>query len=138
MQLLKSRHFFRHQDWTNWLMSYASFVIIWHLMSYDTYDIKIWRKVILTILVSKEAFRPQQLQELILLLSINCFKMFKLKRGLRLFFLYKNEAACMNHLGFWKFTCHFIHPKGMGLSFLLIHTKSWCIQDPPNVTVNLM
>ena len=25
-------------------MSYASFVIIWHFMSYDAYDIKIWHK----------------------------------------------------------------------------------------------
>ena len=31
-----------------------------HLMSYDVYDIKIWHQSILPILVSKEAYGPQQ------------------------------------------------------------------------------
>ena len=41
-------------------MSYASFVIIWHFMSYNAYDIEIWHKSNLSILVSK---RPSGLQQ---------------------------------------------------------------------------
>ena len=52
MQL--SRRFFRYQDRPNWLMSYASFVIIWHFMANEAYDIKIWQKLIWPILMPKE------------------------------------------------------------------------------------
>ena len=47
-------------DWCHISMSYASFVIIWHLMSYDAYDIEIWHKSNWSILVSK---RPSGLQK---------------------------------------------------------------------------
>ena len=40
-------------------VSYASFVIIWHFMSYDTYDIIVWRFSIWLILESKEASESQ-------------------------------------------------------------------------------
>jgi hypothetical protein len=41
-------------------MSYASYVIICHIMTYDAYVIEIWHKSNLTILVSKPPFGPQQ------------------------------------------------------------------------------
>ena len=41
-------------------MSYALFVIIWHYMSYDAYDIYIWHQSIWLILVSKRPSGPQQ------------------------------------------------------------------------------
>jgi hypothetical protein len=47
-------------DFCHILMSYASFVIIWHLMSYDAYDINIWHKSIWLFLVSKRPSGPQQ------------------------------------------------------------------------------
>jgi hypothetical protein len=43
-------------------MSYASFVIIWHFMSYDAYDIEIWHESIWSILVSKRPSGQQQSQ----------------------------------------------------------------------------
>jgi hypothetical protein len=62
--MLRSRRFFWHQYWHFRLMSYFDVIcVIWchmhHLMSNDTYDIKIWRKSISPILVSKEASIPQ-------------------------------------------------------------------------------
>ena len=30
-----------------------------------------------------------------------------------------------------------IYPKGMGLAWLLIHNKSWCIMDPPNEVLEM-
>ena len=41
-------------------MSYASYVIIWHIMTYDAYDIWIWHMSNLSILVSKRPSGPQQ------------------------------------------------------------------------------
>ena len=41
-------------------MSYVSYVIIWHIMSYDAYDIEIWHKSIWPIWVSKRPSGPQQ------------------------------------------------------------------------------
>jgi hypothetical protein len=43
--------------------------------------------------VSKEASGPQQLQELIPLLLINCLKMLKFKSGSGEIFLYKNKKS---------------------------------------------
>ena len=48
--------------------------------AYDAYDIKIWHKSIWPILVSKEASGPQQLQQLVILLLINCFKIVKFEK----------------------------------------------------------
>ena len=70
-------------------MTYASFVIIWHFMSYDAYDIEIWHKSILTILVSKEASGPQQSHLCIRFWLNNYFKIRKMKIRFGIFFLYK-------------------------------------------------
>ena len=99
--------------------------------------------------MSKEASWPQQLQQLIFFLLINCFIIFKLMNALVKFFHHKYLKSFVfpgpkmgilrqqsrKHLGFWIFTCHFIYPKGMGLACLLIHTKSWCIRNPPGTHV---
>ena len=61
-------------------MSYASFVIIWHFMSYDAYDIKIWHQSIWSILVSKRPSGPQQSHPLIRFWLTNCLKIKKLKK----------------------------------------------------------
>ena len=42
------------------------------------------------------------------------------------------EAALPDQLGIWNFLWLSIYPKGMGLASLLIHSKSWCIMDPPS------
>ena len=76
-------------DWCHISMSYASFVIIWHFMSYDAYDIKIWHASILSILESKETSEPQQSHLLIQFWLTNCLKRKKLKSGSEIFFLYK-------------------------------------------------
>ena len=73
-------------------MSYASFFIIWHLMSYDAYDIEIWRKSNWSILVSKRSSGPQQSHPFICCWLENCFKIWKLKNASEIFSLYK----------FWK------------------------------------
>ena len=54
-----------HIDLCHISMSYASFFKIWHFMSYDAYDIKIWLNSIWSILVSKEVSGPQQSHPLI-------------------------------------------------------------------------
>ena len=41
-------------------MSYASYDIKWHIMSYDAYDIEIWHRSTWSILVSKWPSEPQQ------------------------------------------------------------------------------
>ena len=95
--MLRSRRFFRHQDCQNRLMSHFDVIcVIWHQMSYydaydayDAYDIKICHKSIWPILVSKEASGPQLLQQLVILLLINCFKIVKFKSRSGNFFLYK-------------------------------------------------
>ena len=76
--MLRSRRFFWHQYQHFWLMSYFDVIcVIWchmrHLMSNDTYDIKIWHKSISPILVSKEASIPQQSDLLIQSWLKNCF-----------------------------------------------------------------
>ena len=62
-------HFFRHQYWQNWLMTY---VICWchmrHLMSYVSFDVK-W-----LILLSKEALGPQLYNLWVQFDIRNCFK----------------------------------------------------------------
>ena len=73
-------------------MSYASFGIIWHFMSYDAYDIEIWRKSIWLILVSERPSGPQQSHLLIRFCLKNCLKMKKMKNAWEFFSLYK----------FWK------------------------------------
>ena len=78
--MLRSRRFFRHQHQQFWLMSYFDVIcVIWchmcHLMSNDTYDIKIWHKSISPILVSKEASIPQQFHLLIQFWLKNSFWM---------------------------------------------------------------
>ena len=74
-------------------MSYASFVVIWHLMSYNAYDIEIWHQSFWLILVSKRPSGPQ--------LS-NPFIRFWLKRCLKI----KNKK---NALSFFSFI-HFENP----------------------------
>ena len=46
-------------------MSYDSFISIWHFMSYDAYDIKIWYQSIRSILESKETSGAQEMHLLI-------------------------------------------------------------------------
>ena len=70
-------------------MSYASFVIIWHFMSYDPYDTEIWHKSILSILVSKRPSGTQQSNPFIGFWITNCFKIKKWKYVLEIFSLYK-------------------------------------------------
>ena len=54
-------------------MSYASYVIICHIMTYDAYDIEIWHISILSILVSKRPSRPQQSSPFIRFWLKHCF-----------------------------------------------------------------
>ena len=51
-----------------------SFLIIWHFMSYDAYDIEIWHKSIWLILVSKRPSGPQQSHPFIRFWLQNCLK----------------------------------------------------------------
>ena len=83
-------------------MSYASFVIIWHFMSYDAYDIEIWHQSMWLILVSKRRSGPQQSHPFIWFWLRNCLKIKKLKKASKLFSLYK----------FWK-------------SFVFLAEKGW-------------
>ena len=97
MWLLWSRRFVRHQDRQNRHMSYIDVIcVIWHQMtrmtSNDAYDINIWHQSIWPILVSKEAFGPQQSHLWIRFWITNCIKVQKLKSRFGIFFLYK----------FWK------------------------------------
>ena len=77
-------------------MSYTSFdviCVIWcHLMSNDAYDIKIWHKSILPILVSKVALGPQLYNLWVRFGLRNCYKMKNFEIAYIIFFLYK----------FWK------------------------------------
>ena len=75
-------------------MSYFDVIcVIWchmcHLMSNDAYDIKIWRKSIWLILVSKEALGPQLYNLWVRFDLRNCFKIIKLKSESGIFFLYQ-------------------------------------------------
>ena len=97
MWLLWSRRFVRHQDRQNRHMSYIDVIcVIRHQMtrmtSNDAYDINIWHQSIWPILVSKEAFGPQQSHLWIRFWITNCIKVQKLKSRFGIFFLYK----------FWK------------------------------------
>ena len=47
-------------DWCHIYMSYATYVIIYHIMTYDAYDIEIWHRSYWSILVSKRPSEPQQ------------------------------------------------------------------------------
>ena len=60
-------------------MSYASYVKIWHIMSYDAYDIEIWHKSIWSILVSKRLSGPQQSLLFIRFWQTNLIKLKQLK-----------------------------------------------------------
>ena len=73
-------------------MSYATFVIIWHFMSYDAYDIQIWRKSIWSILVSKRPSGPQQLHPSIQFWLNNCLKIK----------IFKNTSKFVSLYKFWK------------------------------------
>ena len=73
-------------------MSYASYVIIWHLMSYDAYDIEIWQKSNWSILVSKRPSGPQQSHPIIRFWLNNSLKIIKWKNAWEIFSRYK----------FWK------------------------------------
>jgi hypothetical protein len=73
-------------------MSYASFGIVWHFMSYGAYDIEIWRKSIRLILVSERPSGPQQSHLLIRFCLKNCLKTKNMKKTSEFFPLYK----------FWK------------------------------------
>ena len=44
------------------LIDHVSFVIIWHFMAYDAYDIEIWHRSNWSIFVSKRPSGPQQSQ----------------------------------------------------------------------------
>ena len=60
--ILRSRHFFRHQDRPYQVMSYALYDIKCHLMTIDNdaYDIKLGQQSSWPILLSKEASGPQK------------------------------------------------------------------------------
>jgi hypothetical protein len=73
-------------------MSYASYDIKCHIMTYDAYDIEIWHKSIGSILVSKRPSGPQQSHLFIRFCIKNCFEIKKLKYALEIFSLYR----------FWK------------------------------------
>jgi hypothetical protein len=94
--LLRSRGSFRHKidkfDPCNISMSYASYVIICHIMTNDAYEIEIWHKSNLSILVSKWPSGPQQSHPFIRFWLTNNLKRKKLKNTLEIFSLYK----------FWK------------------------------------
>ena len=97
VELLRPRRFFRDQDRPNWLMSHFDVIcVIWHhlrhLMSNDAYDIKIWHKSILPILVSKVALGPQLYNLWVRFGLRNCYKMKNFEIAYIIFFLYK----------FWK------------------------------------
>ena len=62
------------------LMPYASFVIIWHLMSNDAYDTKMWQHSIWPILVSNKPCQTQQWQQLIIFWLKKCIKIVKLTK----------------------------------------------------------
>ena len=57
-------------------MSYASYDIKCHIMTNDAYDSEIWHKSIWSILVSKEAARPQHSHQLIPFWLKNYFEKF--------------------------------------------------------------
>ena len=73
-------------------MSYASYIIICHIMTYDAYDIEIWHMSILSILVSKRPYNPQQSPRFIRFGLKTVKKWKNLKNTLEIFSLYK----------FWK------------------------------------
>ena len=73
-------------------MSYASYVIICHIMTYDAYEIEIWHKSNLSILVSKRPSGPQQSHPFIRFWLKKTLKRKKLKNTLEIFSLYE----------FWK------------------------------------
>jgi hypothetical protein len=73
-------------------MSYASYVRIWHIMSYDAYDIDISYKSIWLILVSKQPSGPQQSHLCIQFWQTNLIKLKKIEISVGYFSLYK----------FWK------------------------------------
>ena len=70
-------------------MSYASFVIIWHYMSYDAYDIDIWHISIWPILVSKRPSGPQHSHPMIGFWLKYFFDMRKMKNVSEKISLYK-------------------------------------------------
>ena len=70
-------------------MSYASYVIICHIMTYDAYEIEIWHKSNLSILVSKRPSGPQQSHPFIRFWLKKNWKEKKLKNVLEIFSLYK-------------------------------------------------
>jgi hypothetical protein len=73
-------------------MSYASYVIICHIMTYDAYEIEIWHKSNLSILVSKWLSGPQQSHPFILFWLNKTLKRKIIEIALKIFSLYK----------FWK------------------------------------
>ena len=60
-------------------MSYASYDIICHILTYDAYDIEIWHKSNWSILVSKRPSGPQQSHTFIRFWLENLIKVKKLK-----------------------------------------------------------
>jgi hypothetical protein len=74
--LLRSRRSFGHQDRPIWHISYFNviFVIIWHFMSYDAYDIEICHKSYWSSLVSKWPSGPRQAHPFIGFWLNNCLK----------------------------------------------------------------
>ena len=89
-------------DWYHISMSYASFVIIWHFMTYDAYDLEICHKSNCSILVSKRPAGPQYSHPFIRSWLKNCLKIKKIKKLAEIFSLYK----------FWK-------------SFVFLGRKGW-------------
>ena len=75
-------------NWCHVWMSYASFVIIWHFMSYDAYDINMWHESISKVPLSPTTFKN---------LCNEVFEMFRKRYYLRIKKI--NEV-----LGF-KYTC---------------------------------
>jgi hypothetical protein len=70
-------------------MSYASYVIICHISTYDAYEMEIWHKSNLSILVSKRPSGPQQSHPFIRFWLKKNWKEKKLKNVLEIFSLYK-------------------------------------------------
>ncbi len=69
-------------------MSYASYVIVWQIMTYDAYDIEIWHRSYWWILVSKRPSEPQQSHPFIRFQWKICFKIKKIKNVSGIFSLY--------------------------------------------------
>ena len=78
-------------------VSYVSFVLIWHLMSYDAYDKEISYQSIWLILVSKRLSGPQQFHPFIQFWARNFFKFKKYEKAWNFWPIINFE----NPLSFW-------------------------------------